>query len=556
MDLAFAWLTSTASESQEEDAMMEQLLHALYALEHHGIYDPATVHWNLSTPALVEQVIIRREGRLAHLGPIVVRTGQHTGRAARDRYIVDEPTNHDQIAWGEVNQPMAEARFWGLHRRLMAHLQGRDLFVQDCFVGADRGYRLPVRIITENAWASLFARNIFIQAQAADELHQHEPTFTVIQAPSFFADSEEDSTRSDAFIVVNFAARLVLIGGTQYAGEIKKAIFCAASYLLAERGVLPLHSSASFGDRGDIALFLGQTCAGKTTLATDPLRTLIGDDEHGWSDNGVFSFEAGCYAKTLRLSPTAEPDIYEATRRFGTILENVGFDPTTGRIDLDDDSLTDNPRAAYPIAHIPHGTRSGVAGHPNAVILLVADAFGVLPLIARLTPEQAIYHFLSGYSSISACREGGALEPQAIFSACFGEPYMIRPVESFARMFGERINQHGVQVWLVNTGWSGGPCGVGERIQIATTRALVHAALEGGLDNTEMHRERHFGLSIPEHCPAAPDVVLDPRACWSDAAAYDAQAQRLAAIFIGNFRKYHAHVAPEIASAGPKLSDN
>ncbi len=522
-----------------------------YGLENHGILNPGAVYWNTSTPGLYEQAVRRREGHLAHLGPLVVRTGQHTGRSPRDKFIVNESSSSDRVAWGKVNQPMSQAQWNMLHRRLRSYLQGRDLFVQDCYAGADKAYRLPIRIITEHAWAALFARNLFIHSHRFDELENHTPEFTVIQAPNFYANPEEDGTRSEVFICLNFAERMVIIGGTQYAGEIKKSIFSVLNYLLPLQGVLPMHCSANYGDQGDVALFFGLSGTGKTTLSSDPQRTLVGDDEHGWSDNGVFNFEGGCYAKTIRLSPTAEPDIYEATRRFGTILENVGYDAVTGRVDLDDESLTENTRAAYPISHIHHATRSGVAGHPNNVIFLTADAFGVLPPISRLTPAQAIYHFLSGYTAKVAGTEKGVTEPSATFSACFGEPFMVLPPVAYAQMLGDRIQRHGANVWLVNTGWIGGPYGVGDRIRIAYTRAMVHAALDGALDGVPMRQDPVFGVQVPEACPEVPAEVLDPRRTWDDEAAYDMQAARLAQMFVENFAKYAGAVDAAVMDAGP-----
>lgn len=527
--------------------------HSPYGLEHHGIYNPNNVFWTLNTPLLYEQAIRRFEGHLAHLGPLVVRTGQYTGRSPRDKFIVEEEETRDDIAWGSVNQPISEEHFRVVHARLMAYLQGRDLFVQDCFVGADPAYRMPIRVITETAWASLFARNLFIQAND-EELTVHKPEFTLIQAPGFHAIPDIDGTHSEVFIMINFKQKMALIGGTQYAGEIKKAIFTVMNYLLPKRGVLPMHCSANFGQAGDVAIFFGLSGTGKTTLSTDPRRTLIGDDEHAWSDNGIFNLEGGCYAKTIRLSRTAEPEIYEACRRFGTILENVGYDTATGRINLDDDSLTENTRAAYPISHIPSATRKGVGGHPNHIVMLTADAFGVLPPISRLTPEQAMYHFLSGYTAKVAGTERGLTEPQATFSACFGEPFMVWHPSVYARMLAERIQQRKVDVWLINTGWSGGPYGVGSRIKIAYTRAMVEAALNGDLEHVAYRTDPLFNLRVPTTCPGVPAEVLDPRSTWADPCAYDAQARRLAKLFIKNFEKYVNYVDAEVVAAGPCLS--
>jgi phosphoenolpyruvate carboxykinase (ATP) len=523
-----------------------------YGLEHHGIRNPDTVYWTLHTPVLYEHAIRRREGRVAHLGPLVVRTGQYTGRSPKDKFVVKEPSSEAHVAWGKVNQPMDEASFNSLHRRLMAYLQARELYVQDCFVGADANYRMAVRVITETAWHSLFARDMFIQATEA-ELAAFLPEFTVIQAPNFHAIPELDGTNSEVFIAVHFGKRLVIIGGTQYAGEIKKSIFSAMNYLLPFRNVLPMHCSANYGNGpDDVAIFFGLSGTGKTTLSTDPARTLIGDDEHGWSDSGVFNMEGGCYAKTIRLSASAEPDIYEATRKFGTILENVGYNPDTGRIDLNDDSLTENTRAAYPISHIPRATRIGLGGHPTNIIMLTADAFGVLPPIAKLTAEQAMYHFLSGYTAKVAGTEKGVTEPQATFSACFGEPFMVLAPIAYAKLLGEKIAQHQVDVWLVNTGWSGGPYGVGKRMNIGHTRAMINAALAGELRNIPTRHDARFNLDVPLSCPGIPGDVLDPRSTWRDPAAYDAQAQKLAEMFVNNFARFAGQVPVEIAAAGPQ----
>lgn len=527
--------------------------HSAYGLDHHGIYNPNNVFWTLNTPLLYQQAIRRFEGHLAHLGPLVVRTGQYTGRSPRDKFIVEEAGSCNDIAWGSVNQPISEERFKIVHARLMAYLQGRDLFVQDCFVGADPTYRMPIRVITESAWASLFARNLFVQAND-EELKVHVPEFTVIQAPGFQAIPEVDGTRSEVFIMLNFKQKMVIIGGTQYAGEIKKSIFSVMNYLLPKQGVLPMHCSANYGPRGDVAIFFGLSGTGKTTLSTDPQRVLIGDDEHAWSDSGVFNLEGGCYAKTIRLSRTAEPEIYEACRRFGTILENVGYNTMNGRIDLDDDSLTENTRAAYPISHIPSATRKGVGGHPNNIVMLTADAFGVLPPISRLTAEQAMYHFLSGYTAKVAGTERGLTEPQATFSACFGEPFMVWRPSVYAHMLAERIERHKANVWLVNTGWSGGPYGVGSRIKIAYTRAMINAALNGDLDNVAYRRDEIFNLNVPMSCPNVPVDVLDPRRTWADSAAYDAQAHKLADMFVHNFEKYAGDVDQAVIESGPRLA--
>jgi phosphoenolpyruvate carboxykinase (ATP) len=509
------------------------------------------VYWNLPTPALYEEALKRNEGIMAHLGPLVVRTGQFTGRSPNDKFIVDEPSSHDHIWWGKVNRPFSQGRFDELHRRMASYLQGKDVFVQDHWCGADPDYRMPVRIITQYAWHSLFAHNMFIQP-TPEELAIHEPEFVVIDCPGFHAYPEFDGTNSDVFILVDFAQKLVLIGGTEYAGEIKKSVFTAMNYFLPFREVMPMHCSANIGPQGDVALFFGLSGTGKTTLSADPNRTLIGDDEHGWSSNGVFNFEGGCYAKVIRLSAEAEPEIYQTTRRYGTILENVGIDVNTRRLDLDDATLTENTRSAYPISHIPNATRTGRGGHPRNIVFLTADAFGVLPPIARLTPEQAMYHFISGYTAKVAGTERGITEPQATFSACFGAPFMAQHPSVYAELLGKKIADHDVTVWLVNTGWTGGPYGVGHRMKIAHTRAMVNAALNGDLDGGQFVEDPVFGVQVPTSCPNVPAEVLVPRNTWSDKAAYDAQAQKLAGMFVANFKQFEDQVPEAIKTAAPR----
>jgi len=528
-------------------------LHSQVGLDRHGIANVNVVYWNLSTPLLYEEALRRREGRLAHLGPLVVRTGQYTGRSPLDKFIVREASSEQQVWWGDVNRPLDPQRFQALRGRLLAYLQDRDLFVQDCFVGADARYRVPIRVITETAWHSLFARNMFIQA-TPDELASHAPEFTVIQAPSFHAVPEVDGTHSEVFIVVNFGEKLILIGGTPYAGEIKKAVFSVMNFRLPQQNVLTMHSSANIGEGGEVAVFFGLSGTGKTTLSADASRTLIGDDEHGWSDQGIFNLEGGCYAKVIHLSPNAEPEIFETTRRFGTILENVGLDSASGRLDLDDASLTENTRAAYPVSHIPNATRDGMGGHPNHIIMLTADAFGVLPPISRLSPAQAMYHFLSGYTAKVAGTEKGVTEPKATFSACFGAPFMSLSPGVYAKLLGEKIAKHEVDVWLVNTGWSGGPYGVGKRMSIAYTRAMVHAAVTGALAGVPTKPHPIFGVAVPAACPGVPAEVLDPRSTWVDPQAYDEQARKLAAMFATNFQVFAAEVADDVRAAGPAVT--
>ena len=526
--------------------------HSPVGLETHGLVNLKTVRWNLPTPAIYEQAIKRNEGIMAHLGPLVVRTGVYTGRSPNDKFIVDEPSSREHIWWGPSNRPIGEDSFNELHRRMASYLQGKDVFVQDLWCGADPEYRMPIRIITQYAWHSLFARNLFIQP-SPPELAVHDPQFVVIDCPGFHAYPELDKTNSDVFILVNFARRMVLIGGTEYAGEIKKSVFTAMNYYLPFRNVLPMHCSANYGPAGDVALFFGLSGTGKTTLSADPLRTLIGDDEHGWSEGGVFNFEVGCYAKVIRLSPEGEPEIYAATRRFGTILENVSIDTNTRRPDLNDDSLTENTRAAYPISHIPNATRSGRGGHPRHIVFLTADAFGVLPPIARLTPEQTMYHFISGYTAKVAGTERGVTEPKATFSACFGAPFMAHHPEVYSNLLGKKIQEHGVACWLINTGWTGGPYGVGQRIRLAYTRAMIHAALNGDLDGVEYSVDPVFGLKVPTRCPGVPGEVLQPRETWQDKGAYDLQARQLAGMFVENFKRFEAEAAEPIREAGPRL---
>jgi phosphoenolpyruvate carboxykinase (ATP) len=518
-----------------------------------GITNTSTVHWTLSTPRLYEEAIARREARLAHLGPLLVRTGQHTGRSPDDKVIVHAGTAADRVWWGRVNRPIDPDRFETLRRRMLAYLQGRELFVQDCFVGADPAYRVPVRVVTETAWHSLFARNMFLPA-TADELANHVPQITVLHAPGFHAIPDVDGTRSEVFIAVDLDRGLVLIGGTAYAGEIKKSVFTLMNYLLPQREVLSAHCAANTDDAGGVALFFGLSGTGKTTLSTDPARRMIGDDELGWSERGVFNHEGGSYAKVIRLSPDDEPDIYQTTRRFGTILENVGFDSATGRIDLDDASLTENTRASYPLSHLARVVKEGMGGHPSDLFLLTADAFGVLPPLARLDADHAVYHFLLGYTAKVAGTETGVVEPRATFSPCFGAPFMALSPGVYANLLAERIARHHPRVWLVNTGWTGGPYGAGRRMKIAHTRALLRAAIAGALDQVEMRTDPRFGFAVPRSCPEVPSEILEPRATWADGAAYDRQAQRLAAMFTEAFASLSVDVAPEVRSAGPRAA--
>ena len=533
--------------------MNTSTLHKLDSLKHLGLENLGNIHWDLPAPALYEEAIRRYEGTLSHLGPLVVRTGQFTGRLPKDKFFVREPSSEGKISWGKVNRPIEPEKFEGIKQRLCAYLQGKDLFIQNCYAGADERYRVPIRIISEHAWPALFARNMFIRELDAEKLARHQPEFTVIHAPNFHADPEVDGTRSEAFVLLDFAQKLILIGGTAYAGEIKKSIFTVMNYLLPQRHVMAMHSSANYGkDENDVAVFFGLSGTGKTTLSADPERTLIGDDEHGWSDDGVFNFEGGCYAKVIRLSREGEPEIYETTRQFGTVLENVAIDTLTRHVNLDDSSLTENTRAAYPITQIPNMTLSGKGGHPRHIIMLTCDAFGVLPPLARLTPQQAMYYFLSGYTAKVAGTEAGVTEPEATFSACFGAPFMALPPLTYAQLLGERIAKHNVAVWLVNTGWSGGPYGQGQRIKLSSTRAMVKAVLSGALTDAPVQADPVFGIGVPLSCPGVPAEILVPRSTWKDPAAYDQKARELAGMFESNFNENASDAPSEVKEAGPK----
>jgi phosphoenolpyruvate carboxykinase (ATP) len=504
---------------------------------------------NLSAAALYEEAVRRGEGVIAAEGPLVCRTVPHTGRSPNDKFVVREPSSESQIAWGAVNRPMSPDHFQALRTELLASLAGKELFVQDCFAGADPEHRLPVRVITEYAWHSLFARNLFIAAPAGST--PAPPALTVVDSPSFKADSGRHGSRSDVIIAVNLAERLVLIAGTSYAGEIKKSVFTFLNYVLPLQGILSMHCSANVGRAGDVALFYGLSGTGKTTLSSDPDRRLIGDDEHGWSDRGVFNFEGGCYAKTIRLSAEAEPQIYATTRRFGTVLENVILDEATRVLDLDSDKLTENTRAAYPLSFIDGAVLAGTGDHPRNIFMLAADAFGVLPPIARLSPEAAMYHFLSGYTAKVAGTEKGVTAPKATFSTCFGAPFLPLRPGVYARMLGDQIARHRSKVWLVNTGWSGGAYGTGSRMKIGFTRAMITAALGGALDAVAFERDPLLGLDIPANCPGVPAEVLHPRQAWKSPAEYDAQARQLAGMFAENFEAFSADVGADVVAAGP-----
>lgn len=524
------------------------------SLQNIGLENLGELFYNLNAPHLYEHAVEIGEGLIARHGALIVDTGSITGRSAKDKRLVEEEGSRENVWWGEVNKPFSPEKFASLKARLFAYLQGRDVYIQDCFAGADPEYRLPVRIVTEYAWHSLFARNMFIEA-GADDLAGFEPGFTVVSAPDFQADPDIDGTGSSVFIVLDFAQKLIIIGGTQYAGEIKKSIFTVMNYLLPLRNVFPMHCSANIGNKGDTALFFGLSGTGKTTLSADPERQLIGDDEHGWSDNGIFNFEGGCYAKVINLSEESEPIIYRMTRTFGTILENVIFDADNRSVDLFDATLTENTRASYPRSIMPNIVSDNKSGHPENVFFLTADAFGVMPPLARLTPEQAMFHFLSGYTAKVAGTEAGVKEPTATFSTCFGAPFMVHQPAVYANLLREKINKHKVRVWLVNTGWSGGEYGVGKRMKIEYTRAMLRAALSGSLNECEYMTDPFFNLSIPMSCEGVPSEVLNPRNTWADKAAYDAKAKHLADLFMQNFEQFAHTVHPSvIASVKPSGS--
>jgi phosphoenolpyruvate carboxykinase (ATP) len=516
-----------------------------------GLDQAPTIHRNDLAPGLYEATIARHTGRIGVGGALVVDTTPYTGRSPKDKFVVRDEATESQVAWGAVNQPFEPARFDALFDRVRQHLSSRELWVQDLRGGADPAQRLPIRLVTESPWHALFARNLFLRVEGAEALAAHKPEFHILHAPSFLADRERDGTRSEAFVVLNLSKRIVLIGGTKYAGEIKKSIFTVLNYLLPLRGVFPMHCSANVGKDGDVALLFGLSGTGKTTLSADPARPLIGDDEHGWSNDGVFNFEGGCYAKVIRLNPEHEPEIYATTRTFGTVLENVAID-AAGNLDLNSEATTENTRAAYPLEQLDNIVPDGRAGHPRNVLFLTADAFGVLPPIAKLTPEQALYFFLSGYTAKVAGTERGVKEPQATFSACFGEPFLpLRPTD-YAKMLGEKIKTHGPNVWLINTGWTGGPYGVGHRMAIPHTRAMIRAALDGTIAEAALKADPVFGLRVPSHVPDVPNEALSPRATWADPKAYDAQATKLAGMFRENFKRYADLVGDDVQAAAPR----
>jgi phosphoenolpyruvate carboxykinase (ATP) len=522
-----------------------------HGLGMHGLHNLNAAHWNLGTAQLLEHAIQRREGTLASGGSFVVRTGQFTGRSPKDKFIVRDEITDANVQWGAVNQPMSEAQFDRIYARMMKFWQGHDVYVQDCFVGADPGYTLPLRVISQLAWHNLFARQLFIRPDP-ELTGEHRPEFTILFAPDFQTNPAEDGTNSETCIVISFKRRAVLICGTSYAGEMKKSAFTILNYLLPERGVFPMHCSANVGESGDVALFFGLSGTGKTTLSADPRRRLIGDDEHGWSDAGVFNFEGGCYAKCIRLSRENEPQIWNAIR-FGTVLENVAMDSETRLLDFDSADVTENTRAAYPLNFIEGAVIPSVGGHPSNVIFLTADAFGVLPPIARLTPEQAMYHFLSGYTAkVAGTERGLGNEPQATFSAGFGGPFLPRPPAAYASLLGEKLRRHQASCWLVNTGWVGGPFGIGQRMKLPYTRAMLNAVLSGQLKDVPVTPHPVFKVAAPQSCPEVPSSFLDARGMWADKSAYDKAARDLAARFNKNFEKF-SDVSHEVAAAAPGL---
>jgi phosphoenolpyruvate carboxykinase (ATP) len=509
------------------------------------------VHHNLSAPSLVELIISRKEGVLSSTGALSVKTGKFTGRSPDDKYIVDDEVTHDTVDWGKVNHPISEENFDRIFRRMKKHVEDKEFFIFDGFVGADPENRLPIRTINNRAWHNLFARQLFIRP-SQEELKNYEPEFTLLSCDDFATIPEEEGTRSQTFIIINFKKKIVLIGSTSYAGEIKKAIFSIMNYILPRKGVFPMHCSANVGADGDTALFFGLSGTGKTTLSADPERRLVGDDEHGWSDNGIFNFEGGCYAKCINLKKEEEPQIWNAIR-FGSVMENVVMRGDGSREpDFDDGSLTENTRVAYPLDYIDNAVIPSVAGHPQVIVFLTADAFGVMPPIAKLTKEGAMYHFMSGYTSKLAGTERGITEPKETFSHCFGAPFMPLHASQYAKMLGKKISEHGTRVYLINTGWTGGPYGVGKRMNLIYTRAMVTAALNGEINKVPVKHHDIFNLDMPTSCPGVPDDVLDPRNTWSDKDRYDAAAKRLAALFVKNFEKFGS-VQKEIIDAGPKV---
>jgi len=536
--------------------LIAQTRKADYNLSQQGMGNFRLAYWNLPTETLYEEAVFRNEGATVIGGPFTANTGKHTARSANDKFVVRETDSEGNIWWGAYNRPFAAEKFEGLYGRMLGFMQGRDVFVQDVYAGADEKFRLPVRVVTELAWHSHFARNMFILPQTLEEYKRFVPEFTIIAMPSFKAAPAVDNTNSETFICLSFAKKLAIIGNTAYAGEIKKSVFTILNYLLPLEGALSMHCSANVNpkDANDVALFFGLSGTGKTTLSADPTRRLIGDDEHGWSDDGVFNFEGGCYAKVIGLSESAEPEIYATTKRFGTILENVPFDPVTRMVDLDDSSITENTRASYPLEFIANAVPEKKAGHPKNIILLTCDASGVMPPIARLTPNQAVYQFISGYTAkVGGTEVGLRSEPEITFSACFGGPFMVHHPYKYAELLKNKVQRHGVTCWLVNTGWVGGPYGVGKRISIKHTRALLNAALTGKLADVQYFKDPVFGFEVPKTCPDIPDAVLEPWSSWPSRADYDKRYKDLATRFIQNFARFTEGTPQEIIDAGPKV---
>jgi phosphoenolpyruvate carboxykinase (ATP) len=521
-----------------------------HGIETNGLKTTGTVYFNLLEHQLYEEALHRQEARLTAHGALLAETGQHTGRSPKDKFIVRDADTEDAI-WWDNNKPMAREQFDTLYRDFQEHARGLDLFVQDLIGGADPENALPTRVITEYAWHSLFIRNLLIRPERA-ALANFQAKMTVIDLPSFRADPVRHGCRSETVIAMDLTRMIVLIGGSSYAGEMKKSVFTALNHLLPARGVMPMHCSANAGPAGDVAVFFGLSGTGKTTLSADSSRTLIGDDEHGWGPDGIFNFEGGCYAKTIRLSRQAEPEIFATTRRFGTVLENVVLDEH-GVPDFDDGSLTENTRCAYPLHFISNASETGRAGQPKNIIMLTADAFGVMPPIAKLTPAQAMYHFLSGYTAKVAGTEKGVVEPEATFSTCFGAPFMPRHPSVYGNLLRDLIAEHQVDCWLVNTGWTGGAYGTGHRMPIKATRALLSAALDGSLKAARFRTDPNFGFAVPAEVPGVDKAILDPRSTWADKAAYDAQAERLVGMFVDNFEKFQAHVEADVMKASPQI---